>query len=643
MTLILELINQRSLINTIKFVFLTPHIFLINFLIVAFTYGFVLFFKRRLFIYVITTFIWTIVGAINLILLITRNTQFYATDILVFRYGMFITMRYLNIIYVALMFIALVALIFGLVVLYKRGYKTNERINYFTSSIVLTATVILCTVLIVVGNIIGFLDSRFTDINEGYTNNGFVYSYGCSLFVQGVEEPVDNSDKLLNKLIDTLDKPIVQTKDRPNVVFVQLESFIDPEEIKELELDTSAAPNFQRIQNEFPSGYLHVPVVGGGTANTEFEILTGMNLDHFGTVEIPYESVLTEKTCESMAYNYKALGYKAHAIHDFSAGFYKRNTVYSNLGFDTFTSFEYMTDLEYNDIGWAKDSILERYILSALNSTKESDFVYAVSVQGHGSYPNDFDDTENDISTTVPEPISEYTAALEYYISQIREMDEFVGSLTDTLSDYDEKTVVVFYGDHLPAFNISSDLMKSGSLYETEYTVWANYDIGSETKDLKTYQLAAYVQELIGFSSGKVTQLHQIYREDKDYELYLQTLEYDIVEGDAVIYGNKGHFEPSELKMGIEDITVAEYDYDRETKLLTVKGDNFNEFSLVYINGSRKSTVFVDKNTLVVENVRLRNDNEISVAQKDMQMPWTYLTMTDSLIAENIVDRRGNK
>ena len=95
---------------------------------------------------------------------------------------------------------------------------------------------------------------------------------------------------------------------------------------------------------EYSSGYYKVPSVGAGTANTEFESITGMSLHYFGPGEYPYKSILKETTCESAPYVLKNLGYTAHAVHNNEANFYGRRSIFPNLGFDTFTSAEYMKD-----------------------------------------------------------------------------------------------------------------------------------------------------------------------------------------------------------------------------------------------------------------------------------------------------------
>ena len=110
---------------------------------------------------------------------------------------------------------------------------------------------------------------------------------------------------------------------------------------------------------EYTSGYYKVPSVGAGTANTEFESITGMSLHYFGPGEYPYKSILKETTCESAPYVLKNLGYTTHAVHNNEANFYGRRSIFPNLGFDTFTSAEYMTEEEdKNPLGWTKDEVL---------------------------------------------------------------------------------------------------------------------------------------------------------------------------------------------------------------------------------------------------------------------------------------------
>ena len=635
--LIVEGINQRGLTGLLRFILSSPYAFLINLGIVMLTYSAALFIKRRLFNYSLVAILWALVAGINLVLILQRNTQFNCSDILIFRYGIFITTRYLSILHCILIAIGVTVATVSVIYLYRHGYRSDNSHSKKRSGILLGAMLVCIVVMSVIGNLTGIMMPRFTDIAKGYEKNGFVYAFGCSVLETGVTEPEQYTEDSVQGITSKLPEENAATDERPNVIFVQLESFIDPDEIKDLEFEEDPVPNFNRLIEEYPSGHLEVSVVGGGTANTEFEILTGMNLKYFGTIEYPYETYADNETCESMPYNYRALGYKSHAIHNFSAGFYMRNNVFRNLGFDTFTSFEYMTDIEYNGIGWAKDAILERYIMSALGSTEERDFVYAISVQGHGSYPTEFDDSQSDVETTFSsQDIEDYRPQIDYYVSQVKEMDSFVGSLTDTLSQYSEPTVVVFYGDHLPGIALSGNMMETGTLYKTEYVIWSNFDIEAEDRDLCTYQLAAYVQDKLGFSSGQLTKFHQTFGTTDEYEEYLQILEYDIIEGEMLTYGGTNPFQAPDMTFGVEKITVTEAQVMDKT--LYVAGVNFNEHSAVYINGHHKNTEYLNSTSLMVNGVDLKDGDIITVAQMSYQMPWTYLSQSEEYVYEEDTD-----
>src|SRR5699024_7887757 len=130
--------------------------------------------------------------------------------------------------------------------------------------------------------------------------------------------------------------------------------------------------------------------------------------------------------------------------------FYGRRTIFPNLGFDTFTSEEYMErEDEKNEIGWVEDRILTDSILDCMESTDGSDYIYTISVQGHGAYPEE---------EVLEDPVIEVSGAdteaennqWEYYVNQLYEMDQFVGELIQALEDTGEEVVLVMYGDHLP-------------------------------------------------------------------------------------------------------------------------------------------------------------------------------------------------
>ena len=133
---------------------------------------------------------------------------------------------------------------------------------------------------------------------------------------------------------------------RPNIIFVQLESFFDPTEVEWLRFSEDPIPNLRKMFSEYSSGYFKVPSVGAGTANTEFEVLTGMSMRFFGPGEYPYKTYAKTRTLESAASALKGLGYGAEALHNNGGNFYSRAQVFNNMGFDHYTSKEFMNILQ---------------------------------------------------------------------------------------------------------------------------------------------------------------------------------------------------------------------------------------------------------------------------------------------------------
>ena len=627
--LIIESLSQQSVLGAFVLLFKAPHIVLLNLIIVCFTYCAVLFVKRRIFVYSLVTFIWIALGVTNFILLGMRNSPFCATDLLIFRYGFIISARYMGALEIILIIIGILGIPAVFVILFRKGKKYDKEIEYKTSAVITAVIFLICLLLVVLGVSTGFLKTRYNKPKYDYTHYGLPYSFLCSIFVQGVEKPDDYSDTLIGKIVESIDMSESDPVIKPNIVLIQLESFFDVDRLN-FPIGNDPIPTFHEMCRNNPSGSLEVHTLGGGTSNTEFEVLTGMDLEFFGTVEFPYESFVDDKTCESIAYDLKREGYQTDAIHTFSAGFYNRNNVYSNLGFDTFTSFEYMTNLEYNELGWVKDSVLARYVLKAINTSSKPDFVFGVSVQGHGSYPTDFSD-----EAIVSVPDYDYNAdiahQIEYYVSQLRETDQMLAFLTDELEKCGEPTVLVLYGDHIPGIQLSENMVEGG-LYNTEYVIWSNFDLEGEDKDICAYQLTSHVLDLLEIHPGVLTNYHQQFADRPDYLDNLKTLEYDIVNGDRHTYDGIDPYEPTHLRLGID---VIEPHYVKQNGSdLYVYGTNFNEFTTVYINDSRRSTKYISPECVMVENAELSKNDTVGTAQKDYQNMFNMLSFSKKIVCK---------
>lgn len=413
-----------------------------------------------------------------------------------------------------------------------------------------------------------------------------------------------NTENAEEKIPEDVDKT---EQEYPNIICVLLESFVDPGLIKFLETSEDPIPNFHSLYEKFTSGYLEVPVVGAGTANTEFEILTGMGMQFFGLGEYPYKTVLKDTTCESIAADLKTLGYGAHAVHNNGGNFYSRAKVFSQMGFDTFTSKELMDIRDYTPLGtWPTDDILVGEVEKSLDYTPDqSDFVYTITVEAHGAYPEEQIVENPLIKVTGPEDEA-MRCQWEYYVNQLHEVDEFIGDLIEMLSAREEKTMVVMFGDHLPTMGLTEEDMTTGSLFKTQYITWNNFGMEKEDKDMTAYQLLADMTEDLGISAGTMFTFHQNrdkYDTEDAYQNDMELLQYDLLYGERYAYGGQDLYPASDLVMGTQEVVLDHV--VEKGKYFYIIGENFTKWSKLYVNGERVSTTYQTDKRLRVKKDKI--------------------------------------
>jgi phosphoglycerol transferase MdoB-like AlkP superfamily enzyme len=608
---VLEALSRHSVLDAVVFLVKAPYAFAFSALMIFFTLSITLATPIKAFLQALISLLWLAMGITNCILLLKRVTPFTVNDLSLITSVFRIFSVYLSIIEIVLIVIAILAAIAGLVFLAIKAPKGKIKLKSAISSILISALLLPGGYYLGLGTHV--LSDQFPNIADAYDQYGLPYCFFIGIIDRGISQPKDYSEETINQILSSLGKEQESiSDDSPNVIYLQLESFFDVNYLTNVQFSENPIPYFTQLKSDALSGFLTVPSIGAGTVNTEFEILTGMSISYFGAGEYPYKTVLMNGTCESAAYNLKELGYTAHAIHNYEGTFYDRNLVYQNLGFDTFTSLEYMANVVYNDSGsWPKDEMLVDEILSALSSTDTKDFIMAVSVQGHGKYPPISlpEDYQSPIDASFIDGrleggISDI-AALSYYVGQLREMDEFLRKLVEELNNYPEKVILVMYGDHLPSLSISHTDLKNENVFQTEYVILTNYGAEQhypEVGDLYSYQLGAIAMDVAGIHRGVLTRYHQNLRNTKQYMDGLQELEYDMLYGDRYVYsGNKDRYLPVDTQMGIRPITITDVVWNEQTGLLTVSGTNFTDWSKIEVNGKvYTATERGDKGTLTL-------------------------------------------
>ncbi|RGG61637.1 LTA synthase family protein [Blautia sp. AF19-10LB] len=615
---LIEMISRRSFSAAWTYMTTKPLVFAYNAALIFTTSLIVYLFRRRCFWRVLISILWLLLGIINGVILSNRVTPFTGPDLHLLTDGMAVLNKYLPAwgVVLALILLGLFALLLLILLIKAPKYKRKVKFRYDFLLVVVGAALFAGATQLALEKRV--LSNYFGNIAFAYEDYGYPYCLAVTIFDTGISCPRDYSEQEITRIEKTEDNlPATNEDSKPNIIFVQLESFFDPTLVEYLNISEDPIPNFRKLMKEYTSGYYKVPSVGAGTANTEFESITGMSLHYFGPGEYPYKSILKETTCESAPYVLKNLGYSTHAVHNNEANFYGRRSIFPNLGFDTFTSAEYMSEEEdKNPLGWTKDEVLTDEIIKCLDSTEESDYIYTISTQGHGAYPEEqlIDDPEITVSGAETEAQNNQW---EYYCNEIHEMDNFVKELTDALADYPEDVILVMYGDHLPTMGLTVEDLKNKYLFQTQYVMWDNFGLEKKDENLAAYQMAAEVMDRAGIHEGTIFRYHQARRNTRNYQVDLETLQYDVLYGKKYSYDGESPFQRTKMRMGLYDVTL-----DSMEEISTVdhtyrlRGTNFTPSSQVKLNGEWYDTVYVNPTTLMISGTEINDFDRVSVVQR---------------------------
>ena len=618
---LVEVISRRDFISAFQFVGTHTLAYVYNSFLVFASLTLVYFFRRRAFWRFVISGFWTILGIINGCVLSNRVTPFGYTDLKCIPelFAMNNT-SYFTAEQATMVVFGLGAFGLFLVALFIKGPRYQGKLHYvmypiaclslFFVGIPLTTNVAQST------NVIA---SYYANIAQGYSDYGFVYSFSSSVVDRGMSEPENYSKDTIEAIQTNVATAAQETStngtDGPNIICVLLESFCDPEDINFLETSEDPIPTFHYLEDNFSTGYLTVPVVGAGTANTEFEVLTGMSMQYFGTGEYPYKTILKKTDCEAIASDLSKIGYSSHVVHNNGGNFYSRANAFSMMGFDTFTSKELMNITEYTPNGsWSTDDILVGETIKSLDATEGSDFTYTITVCTHGDYPTE-PVIENPAITISGVDGEAAANQWTYYVNQLNAADKFISSLIDKLSQRDEETIVVMFGDHLPTMGLTDDDMKSGSIYKTKYITWNNFGLPKEDADLYSYQLLASITDSVGIHEGTIFNYHQTQSESATYLEGLENLQYDLLYGKRYSYNGEDLYPASDLVMGLDEVEITSVRPSAIEDKIYIFGKNFTQSSRVFINGEKVPCSQVSTGMLSINSKYLADGDSIVVNQ----------------------------
>ncbi|WP_430604117.1 arylsulfatase [Enterococcus sp. DIV1368b] len=368
-----------------------------------------------------------------------------------------------------------------------------------------------------------------------YYNTGFIGGFLYNLKVEPMERPEGYSKEKINEITEKYqaiadEKNQTASDEQPNIIYVMSESFSDPSHLNGVTVTGDPLADYREVANQTYSGRMLSQNYGGGTANIEFEALTGLSMALFnGQMTTPYTMLVPKlDQLPSLVSTLNAQNYRTTAIHPYNTSMYKREDVYQTLGFDTFISEGNMTYTDTIDNNpYISDESAYKEILDLLKDEETPQFVHLVTMQTHMPYAGKY--SQLDFSATTEDDTG--TDTLNNYLQDIAYSSQALKAFTEALKDTPRRTLVVFWGDHLPG--IYSDEIKNKNekqaLHQTEFLM---FDTAGELEKRETNDAVTspfyFAANLLEQTNQKTTGFYQLLLEMEsaipafERELYFQ-------------------------------------------------------------------------------------------------------------------------
>lgn len=267
----------------------------------------------------------------------------------------------------------------------------------------------------------------------------------------------------------------------PDIVVIMNESFSDLRVLQDFETNIPVMPFFENVRQNTIKGVVHPSIIGGNTATSEFEFLTGSSMAFLPSGSSPYQQYVTGPT-PSLVSLLEEQGYSSHAMHPYHSRGWMRHEVYPYFGFDQSTFiYDYKNNRKLRSYISDESAFQEirRELAWPLNMHKPQ-FIFTVTMQNHGGYYGEHDNFDPKVKITSQEG----TQALNNYLSLMNETDRALGEFLANLKVRERPTLVLFFGDHQPSDEVTAPLMAgqddltlSEKRRETPFLLWANYDL----------------------------------------------------------------------------------------------------------------------------------------------------------------------
>lgn len=342
-----------------------------------------------------------------------------------------------------------------------------------------------------------------------YYNNGFIGGFLFNLKVEAMAEPKGYSKEKIAELTQKYKKiaeEVNQNRSGPikntNIIYIMNESFSDPLALNGMEIAKDPIPLTRHLMENNRSGSILSQGYGGGTANIEFEALTGFSMEPMNPqLTTPYTQLLAKVTNFPSIVSYlNEQNYQTTAIHPYNTSMYKRQNVYQSLGFQNFINEANMKNTEKMESNpYISDKAAYQEVLDTLEASKGSNFIHLVTMQNHMPYGSKYVSSEYEVSGTENDQIT------SNYLKDLSYSDQALDNFIKQIDELAEPTIVVFWGDHLPSVygDVIFNQNSLDKMHETPLLIYSN--VNKKDKELGMISPIYFAPELLEVANADIT------------------------------------------------------------------------------------------------------------------------------------------
>ncbi|CAM3564418.1 LTA synthase family protein [Erysipelothrix urinaevulpis] len=412
----------------------------------------------------------------------------------------------------------------------------------------------------------GFHETGWNPLRT-YHENGFVLGFINNFSGEAIPKPHEYSkEKVFEVLSEYQENADIRNRDRENqnfedisIVYILSESLADPENFNGVSLEKSPIEYIQDPSDKYMTGKLIVPAYGGGTSNTEYEVLTGFSIqDLEQNMAMPFQRFLSNHDMfPSIVREYKqSNNQEAISIHSFHSKLYKRRTVYKKLGFD-YSLFE--DDMKYKEVvdngNFISDASSYQETLDYLKADDKSKLIHLVTMQNHTPYTDVYN--KYDFEPKVENGSENALNQIKYYTQGIHITDKETEKFIAEIDKMDKKIVVLLFGDHHPGlYNDVRSLNNPFNYAMTDFFVYSNFT-DKKAKLEGPVSSTALTNFVYDAADVKVNAIHQLIYELRMSVAANKGTDYLLKSGSIV---DENDLDTQQRKL-LNDYKLIQYDY----------------------------------------------------------------------------------